>query len=382
MQALSDRRLEKSKIEVLDGDLDGATSHYSENSTPRIIVVEAAEDEIDLLPKIDALAEVCDPGTQLIVLGNVNDVQIYRSLTQQGVSDYLVPPFDSKQIFDSIAAMCSDPADAPLGRVITFMGTKGGVGSSTLAHNTAASLAKLLDDDVAIIDLDLAFGTVSLAFNLESQQGVQDALAHPERLDEVLLERFMAKHDEHLFLLTSPGSLNADADIDPEAFDVLLNLVRRTVPFIVLDLPHEWSAWSRHILGVSDEIVLTATLDLASLRDTKSLYDALSAKRVNDPPLRCIINHEGAFKKTQLSVKDFEGAIGSPPILVVPHDPVLFGTAANNGQMIGDMNKRSKLAVAIDSFAQTVSGREPAKSKKKKKIELALFKKEKKEKKE
>ena len=328
-----------------------------------------------MLQKIDLLAEVCDPGTQVIVLGNVNDVQIYRSLVRQGVTDYLVPPVDAKQVLDTITGICADPNDMPPGRVIAFIGAKGGTGSSTVAHNTAWSLSKMFDDDVSVLDLDLAFGTVGLAFNLEAQQGIEDALSHPERLDEVLLERFTAKQDEHLFLLTSHGSLETDAEIDPEAFDVLLNLVRRTAPFVILDLPHLWSRWTRHALGMADEIVLTATPDLACLRDSKTMLEILKPNRVNDEPIRVVLNNFGAYRKTQLSVKDFEGALDGPPSLVVPYDPSLFGSAANNGQMIGDVNKRSKIAEGFRALAQTVSGREAGKKIKKKSGAFSLLRK-------
>lgn len=374
-QALSDRRLEKSTVDIFDGGLDGAIAHYGENTTPRIIIVEADSDQDGLAGKIDALAEVCDPGTQVIVLGAVNDVQMYRALVQQGINDYLVPPFNPVQIFDAIGTICADPSDPPMARVISFMGAKGGAGSSTVAHNTAWALAKMYNDDVAVIDLDLAFGTVGLAFNLEAQQGVQEALAHPERLDEVLLERFMAKQDDHLFLLTSPGNLDSTNEIDPESLDVLLNLVRRTVSYVVLDVPYLWTVWSRHALTVSDEIVLTSNLDLASLRDTKALFETLTSKRANDAPMRFVLNHLGAYRKSQLSAKDFEGAVGSDPTIVIPHDPALFGTAANNGQMIGGANKRNKTAELFESLARTVSGRNPAK----KKHEFSLFKRKPKE---
>lgn len=368
----------KSSVEIFPEGLDGAIAHFTENSTPNVVLVEAKEDSEELMRKVDALAEVCDPGTQVVVLGNVNDIQVYRSLIQQGVNDYLVPPLNPVQIFDAIAAICIDPSEPALGRVISFMGTEGGTGSSTIAHNIAWTLAKQYDEDVAVLDLDLAFGTLGLAFNLESHQGIQDALSHPERLDEVLLERFMAKHDNHLFLLTSPGSFDADADIDVDSFEVLLNLVRRTAPFVVLDIPHGWTRWTRHALTVADEVVLTSTLDLASLRDTKGMYEALSAQRANDSPVRVVLNHLGAFRKTQLSTKDFEGAVGTMPALVVPHEPNLFGAAANNGQMIGDVNSRSKIVTGFGSLATSVSGREPSKKAKKSdfswlKLDLAKF---------
>jgi len=341
--------------------MDDAIAHYGQNATPNIVIIEASSDGGDLVKNIDSLAEVCDPGTQVIVLGTINDVQLYRSLIQQGVADYLVAPFTSKQIFETVMAISTDPAEPTLGRVIACIGANGGAGSSTIAHNVAWCLTRLFDDDVAVIDLDLAFGTLGLAFNLESQQGIQDALAHPERLDEVLLERFMARHDDHILLLTSPASLDADADIDVESFDVLLNLVRRTAPFLVLDLPHQWTGWCRHVLTVSDEIVLTSTMDLAALRDAKGMFDALSNRRQNDAPVRLVLNHQGAYRKTQLTIKDFEGAIGAAPTLVVPHDPALFGAASNNGQMLGAVSERHKVVEGLKSLAQTVSGRDAPK---------------------
>lgn len=372
-QALSDRRLAKSAIDVHSGGLDGAIDHFGKESSPALIVIEVAEGGNELIEKINTLAEVCDSDAQLLILGAVNDVEVYRSLIQQGVSDYLVPPHSSKRILEAVTAICIDPSEPQLGRVISFVAAKGGSGSSTIAHNTAWQLARLFDDSVALLDLDLAFGTLGLAFNLDSQHSIQEALAHPERLDEVLLERFMAKRDDQLMLLTAPNSLNIDLDINIDSFDVLLNLVRRAAPFVVLDVPHQWSAWTQHVLGQSDEIVVTSMPDLACLRDTKYMFEALAEKRVNDAPIRLVLNHLGEYRKSQLSVKDFESALGASPALVVQHEPALFGTAANNGQMVGDVNSRSRVVEGFKVLAQSVSGREPPKKKKKSGGIFSLF---------
>ena len=356
-----DRRLERSTTEVKTGGIDAAVLQYNESTTPDLIVVESSGAGEDLVEKIDSLADVCDPGTQVMLLGNITDVAVYRALMQQGVSDCLIPPYDSKQIFGVIETICAEPTERPLGRVISFMGSKGGVGSSTMAHNVAWCLAEQFSDDVAVLDLDIAFGTLALAFNVDPQQGLVDALVQPDRVDEMLLERFMAKHGEHINLLISPGSLDAEPSIDVESFDVLLNLVRRTATFVVIDVPHIWAPWTRHVLMGSDEIVVTSPLDLAALRDTKSLYDNLAPQRQNDAPMRIVVNHVGAYRKTELSVKDYESAIGVDPVLAVAHDPVLFGTASNNGQMIPEVNKRSKISEGIRGLALTVSNREAPK---------------------
>ncbi len=142
-------------------------------------------------------------------------------------------------------------------------------------------------------------------------------------------------------------------------------MVRRTAPFVVLDVPHHWSAWTQHALMQADEIVLTSTLDLISLRDTKNLIVLLESKRANDAPLRLVINHQGAYRKTELSDKDFETALGGSSTLVIAHDPALFGTAANNGQVIGAMKPNDKVVESFHELAKLVSGMEQPKPKKK-----------------
>ena len=364
-QALSDRRLEMAVTDCKVGGVDAAVAFYTENKTPDLIVFETTLSGEALLESVGSLAEVCDEGTEVLVLGSANDVGTYRLLVSEGVSDYLVGPFNPIQIFNAIEAVALDPDAPPRGRVIAFFGARGGAGSSTVAHNVTWSLTHLFNDDAILLDLDLAFGTAGLAFNVEPQQGIQDALAQPDRLDEVLLQRYMAEAEEHIKLLPSPATLESNADINPQSIDTLLELVRRTAPFIVLDVPHGWTAWTQHVMLQADEIVLTSTLDLACLRDSRNLVDLLEARRANDAPVRPVINHQGAYRKTELSDKDFETNVGGTAALIIAHDPVLFGTAANNGQVIGAMNSSSKVVEGFNALAQLVSGMEPTNLKKK-----------------
>ncbi len=347
------------------GGIDGAVSFYKENTTPQLIVFETDLSGEALLEQVGRLAEVCDEGTEVLAMGSANDVDTYRSLVNEGIHDYLVAPFDAVQVYNAIEAVVIDPDAPPRGRVIAFIGAKGGTGSSTLAHNVSWSLAQLYSDDVIILDLDLAFGTADMAFNVDPQQGIQDALETPERLDDVLLARYMADPMDHIKLLSAPPTLDTDANINEQSLDSLLELVRRTAPFIVLDMPLNWSSWMQHALMQADEIVLTSTLDLVSLRDTKNLVDSLEAKRPNDAPIRLVINHRGAFRKTELSDKDFENAVGGKTALIIEHDPALFGEAENNGQVIGVMSPKTKVVEGFHGLAKMVSGMDLPKDKKK-----------------
>ncbi len=297
------------------------------------------------------------------MLGTANDVSTYRTLVSEGVSDYLVGPFDAAQIFDAIETVAIDPDAPPRGQMIAFVGAKGGVGSSTVAANVTWSLAKLYNDDAVMLDLDMAFGTVGLSFNQEPPQGMRDALDAADRLDEMLLERFMAVPEEHVKLLCSPVTLEAANDVDLRAMDSLFELVRRTAPFIIVDIPHGWTTWQQHAMMQADEIVLTSTLDLACLRDTKNMVESLESRRANDAPVRMVLNHQGAFKKTELSDKEFEAGVGSTGVLTIEHDANLFGNAANSGQVIGAMNSSHKVVEGFDELAKLISGMDLVKSK-------------------
>ncbi|MEQ8746581.1 CpaE family protein [Pyruvatibacter sp.] len=356
-RAAQDRRLAKAHLTVHMGGILSAISHYSDTPTPGLIIVESALGGQQLLDSLDRLAEVCDAGTRIVVVGHANDISLYRELIRKGVNDYLVAPLHPISIVESISTLYADPEAPPLGRTIAFTGARGGTGSSTIAHNAGWCISEHMNEDVTIVDLDLAFGTGGLDFNQDPAQGVADALYAPERLDDVLLERLLVRCTEHLSLFAAPATLDRDYAIDNDTFEVVLDVVRHSVPCVVLDLPHVWGPWTRKLLLEADEIVITATPDLASLRNTKNLLDMLSAARPNDVTPHLVINQVGVAKRPEIPIKDFAEALGSDPALVLPFDAALFGEAANNGQMIEEIDARSKTAQGMRHLASVVSGR-------------------------
>jgi len=221
-----------------------------------------------------------------------------------------------------------------------------------------------MNEDVTLVDLDLAFGTGGLDFNQDPAQGVADALYAPERLDDVLLERLLVRCTEHLSLFAAPATLDRDYAIDEETYELVLDVVRHSVPCVILDLPHIWSPWTRKLLLESDEIVVTATPDLASLRNTKNIIDTLKTARPNDTAPHLVINQVGVAKRPEIPVKDFAEALETDPALVLPFDAALFGEAANNGQMIEEIDPRSKTAEGFHHLASVVSGRQISAAKK------------------
>jgi len=264
------------------------------------------------------------------------------------------------QIIEAVSRLYVDPDAKPIGRTIAFMGAKGGSGSSTIAHNVGWSIASGMDEEVIIADLDLAFGTAGLDFNQDPVQGIADALTAPERLDDVLLDRLLAKCSDRLSLFAAPAVLDRDFDMTGEACETVLEVVRETVPCAIIDLPHIWSPWTKQMLLAADNIVITATPDLASLRNTKNILDVLKAARSNDTPPLVVLNQVNVPKRPEIPAKDFAAAIGIEPALIIPFNPTLFGTAANNGQMIGEIEAKGKTAENFRLLAARICGREIA----------------------
>ena len=358
-RAALDRRMERATVVTRMGGLAAAVATYQSQATPSLVMVESADPGPELLAQLDRLAEVCDPGTKVLVIGVANDIALYRELMRRGVSEYLVPPLNPLLLVRAVTGLYSDPSAPFIGRQVAFCGAKGGSGSSTIAHNIAYSITERLQTGAVLVDLDLPFGTAGLDFNQDPLQGVIDALSQPDRLDPVLMERMMARCTERLSLFAAPATLDGDYDISAEAFEEVTQKIRASAPFVVLDLPHAWTAWKRKILLSSDDLVIVATPDLASLRNAKNVIDLVRRARPNDAPPRLVLNQVGVPGRPEIPVKDFGEALGLTPALCLPFDPKLFGQAANNGQMLSEVNPKSRSAEGIDNLAQQIARREP-----------------------
>ncbi|WP_022720522.1 AAA family ATPase, partial [Rhodopseudomonas sp. B29] len=299
--------------------------------------------------------------TRVIVIGKVNDVVLYRELVRRGVSDYAIAPVQPIDVVRSICSLFSAPEAKPVGRIIAVVGAKGGVGASTIAHNVAWAIARDLALDAVVADLDLAFGTAGLDYNQDPPQGIAEAVFSPDRVDTAFVDRLLSKCTDHLSLLAAPATLDRVYDFGIEAFDSIFDTLRTTMPCIVLDVPHQWNGWTRRALVNADDILIVATPDLANLRNTKNLYDLLKTARPNDrPPLYCL-NQVGVPKRPEISASEFAKAIESQPIVSIPFEPQMFGSAANNGQMIAEIAANHKTTEMFLQIAQRLTGRGEAK---------------------
>jgi pilus assembly protein CpaE len=358
MQAAGeDRRMGKAHLKVQMGGIAAAVEAYRTSPTPNVILIESESRGDDLLTGLDALADHCDAGTRVIVIGRQNDIILYRELVRRGVSDYLMAPTSVIEVIRAISGLFSAPDAKPVGRTIAIVGAKGGVGASTVAHNVAYSIARDLLLDSVVTDLDLPFGTAGLDYNQDPPQGIADAVFSPERIDTGFVDRLLSKCTDHLSLLAAPATLDRVYDFSSDAFDGVLDILRTAVPCIVLDVPHLWTGWAKRALISADEILVVASPDLANLRNAKNLVDLLRQTRPNDRHPHYCLNQVGVPKRPELKAADFAKALESEPVAVIPFEPQLFGTAANNGQMIAEVGASHRAAETFRQLAQLLTGR-------------------------
>jgi pilus assembly protein CpaE len=353
--------MSKAHLKVQMGGMTAAIEAYRASATPNVVIIEADGRGDELLAGLDTLAEVCDAGTRVVVVGHMNDIVLYREMVRRGVSDYLITPLGTLDIIRAVSGLFYAADAKPVGRTLAVVGAKGGVGASTVAHNIAWAIARKLETPTVIVDLDIAFGTAGLDFNQDPPQGIADAVMSPDRIDTAFVDRLLSKCTDHLSLLAAPATLDKVYDFGAEAFDTTFDVLRSTVPCIVLDVPHVWTGWARRTLIAADDILIVAAPDLANLRNTKNLIDLLRAARPNDNRPQYCLNMVGVPKRPEIKTADFAKALEFEPIASIPFEPQVFGTAANNGQMIAEVSSSHRSAETFRSLAQSLTGRSEVK---------------------
>lgn len=349
----------RSSIQMQQGGMQQAVGYLSAHETPPVLIVETAAEGEALFAELNSLAELCQANTRLILVGHQNDINLFKELIRQGVSQYFAGGVTTDQLIEALQDMFAEEVESRNARVIAVTGVRGGVGSSTIAHNMAYELVNEFNEDVIVADLDIAFGTAALNFNIHPRYSIADALAQTSRLDDILMERFVEPINKKLSILAAPASLNAGVHITSDGLDRVMDFLSKMASFVVLDVPHVWQGWSHDCLMDADEVVLVSKPDLCNLRDAKNLIEALSANRGMEMPTRLVFNMVGEAKKTELTPKDFKDVVEKEVSASVPFDPAAFGKAMNNGEMLSKAAGRCKVTEALKDLSRSVSARVP-----------------------
>lgn len=341
------------------GGLRSAVQALSVSSSPSILVVDLSESG-DPLGDINALAEVCEPGTVVIAMGQVNDVRLYRDLLGSGIHDYLLKPLSSGLMRDALV-QAQNLLNAPRQNegssdtphlTTAVIGTRGGVGASTVASSIAWLFSADHKQPTALLDLDIHFGTGALSLDLEPGRGLTDAIENPGRIDGLFIERAMIRAGEHLSLLSAEAPINHPLLTDGSAFVRLEEEFRHAFEHTVIDLPRNMLINFPHLLGDVNVVLVVTELTLAGARDAIRI---LSWLRGNAPHAQVMVVanrvHPGL---AEISRADFEASIERKINVVVPFDLKAAVHCAKLGQTFAEANRATKAGAALRDLALSV----------------------------
>jgi pilus assembly protein CpaE len=343
------------------GGLRNAVQALSITASPNILLVDLSESG-DPLNDINALAEVCEPGTVVIAIGQVNDVRLYRDLLASGIHDYLLKPLSPGQLRDALvnaqavftAPKFNDGAGAKQHISTAVIGTRGGVGASTVA----TSLAWLFSADsklpTALLDLDIHFGTGALSLDLEPGRGLTDAIENPSRIDGLFIERAMIRANDNLAILSAEAPINTPLMTDGAAFLQLEEEFRHAFEMTVIDLPRNMLINFPQLLNDVNVIVVVTELTLASARDTIRLLSWLKTNAAHAQVV--VVANKVQPAVGEISKADFESSIERKIAYAIPYDIKAAANAAKLGQPFCEANRTSKASAAIREVAKLVMG--------------------------
>ena len=346
---------------VNKGGMRNAVQTLSITASPQILFVDMSESG-DPLNDINSLAEVCEPGTVVIAAGQVNDVRLYRDLVASGIQDYLLKPFGADQLRDALAqaqAVFMAPRDTGPERphcTMAVIGTRGGVGASSIATSLAWMLSDKKKRATALLDLDVHFGTNALALDLEPGRGLTDAIENPSRIDGLFIERAMVRASDTLAILSAEAPISQPMLTDGGAFYQLLEEFHTAFECSVIYLPRGMLIQHPHLMGDVNTALVVTELTLAAARDTIRI---LSWLKTNAPQARAVVvANKVQTGSPEISRKDFEQSIERKVDILIPFDLRVASQAAKLGKTLAEVAKGSKVGAACTALLNEALGSE------------------------
>lgn len=360
-QASVDRRLKKSKISIFSGGIAGAVEAYSDKPTPDLLIIESNLPVVDLLAELENLAEVCDPSTKVMIAGDINDVDMYRELIRQGISEYLVMPTTPGKMIESLSHIYQGGDSAPLARSIAFIGAVGGAGTSIIAQNFAVSLASDHKVETCFIDLDTAYGSSAMNWNIEPKRTLKDLTDFGKEADDTAVKNCLMRVSENLNLLGSPimPAYNVDSLADNQ--NILENIfcsTRRLSDMVVMDIPSgELSSIRKSAIMSACDVFLVSLPTVRGIRNVSILYHALCEMRPNDAPPKIILSQMGNPDVINLSRRVIIENLGRDPDYYVQYAPEPIDRAVAEGLSLADVSGGEGIMQDIQACVHGLFGR-------------------------
>lgn len=300
------------------GNVTTAMAAMARGSSPRLLIVDISQID-DPGARIAELAQVCEPGTAVVVIGTDNDIGLYRGLKAAGVAEYFFKPLVRNlvtRVCDAVLNGSVTPPAATTGRLVFLLGVRAGVGATTIAVGTAWHLAKIHKRWVMLLDLDLCNGDAALQFDTVPSHALAEAIAHPDRVDELFLERAANHVAPRLDLLASLEAFANPVDIEESALLSLLENLLRRYRFVFVDVPATLALKLDRVLHLPSLCILISNGSLVGARDVGRWYEKIGPNTAERSTIH-ILNQNGAVGS--LPEAEFVRAVGKAPDIIIPY---------------------------------------------------------------
>ena len=352
------------KHENILGDAKEALVYLKNNRSPKILIVDISKSELPI-NDMSAISEICEPGVHVIVIGTRNDVGVFRELLKLGIRDYLVKPLLTNHVVRSIENVILNKAESQsmasfskFGKVVSFLGVRGGIGTTTLATNCSWIMSEKHARRISLIDPDLCLGSVAEFLDLElSSSRLHELLESPERLDLSMIERFMIKYSPHLMVMCGQSPLDAPVQLTPEIFDMLIKPMVESFHYTVFDLPRSFDTGTNTlVLGHSNIVVLISDLSIPGIRNGHRYLELLNRYRTSDQQIFLVVNRHHEYQAGEIELKEFEEALQRKVDLILPFDDQEPLQALTKGVPVVKQEKTA-FTKGIEQLANKIMGR-------------------------
>ena len=341
--------------EAKQGSCQDAVNFLKENRSPKVLIIDISDSELPL-GDIAKLKEHSTPNMNIIVVGSRNDVGLFRDLMNIGVSDYLVKPLNTNIIKKAIddANGIKVGSVVKTGKMIQFISSVGGAGATTAVSNVGWILANKHFKRSLVMDIDFLYGTANLMLDMKTENAYLDILESPDKIDDYFVETVLRKHGNRLYYLGGLVDLVRGVNVDIDAFEAMLDIIKRQFNYILIDSQREISSINRLCMDKVDAFIIMIEMSVASTQNTARLLEYLNTTQAKKKVL-IVANKVGFSSSGALPKESFEQVIDRKIDYIMPVDENIALAAANIGQPVAASG--GSLAMALEDITDDILGK-------------------------
>lgn len=331
------------------------------NGGASIVIVQAGEATADELERLEQLCAYVSSGGSFIVILDNPSTDAVRRLFRAGVTDVLPTPVAQNELIAALQTAHSESnlqaPSASSGKVISVLKTAGGTGATTVAVNLVREMAHLGVKRAAVVDLDIQFGGVGLALDLQPRMNITDAIRAGARLDATLLKSVIARHRGEFDVLAAPPSLTPLSVIDGAFIDSLFHHLKTIYDVVIVDTPMAWRQWMSNLVEASDLVAPVVQTSVRSADGARRIEQALKDMDIDNAPFFVIANKVEKLPTTRDRIKNLSDILGTPPEAIIRRDDKIAAEAADVGKSFRDVSASSSATQDFASAAKKITMR-------------------------